>query len=171
MEKIIHHPVFFTATIKDWKTLLQPEKYKIIILKKLQYLVHEDKIILYAYCIMDNHIHLIWQVKGDHNPSEIQKYFLENTAKHIKKDLTLSHPNVLKLFISTQKDRSYHIWKRRPFSFELFTDDVFNQKLDYIHYNPVSAGICLLPEEYSFSSARFYFDGIDEWNMLTHCNG
>ena len=73
--------------------------------------------------------------------------------------------------MSTQKDRSYHIWKRRPFSFELFTDDVFNQKLDYIHYNPVSAGLCVLPEEYIYSSARFYFDGMDEWNMLTHCNG
>jgi putative transposase len=45
MEKIINHPVFFTATIKEWKKLLKPEKYKQIILKQLHKLVENDKII------------------------------------------------------------------------------------------------------------------------------
>jgi putative transposase len=42
------------------------------------------------------------------------------------------------------------------------------QKLDYIHNNPLKAGLCKYPEQYEFSSARFYVDGIDSWNMLTH---
>jgi putative transposase len=78
------------------------------------------------------------------------------------------HPNVLKLFVSTQKDRNYHFWKRRPLSIDLFTNYVIFQKLDYIHNNPVNAGLCKYPEQYEFSSARFYVDGIDSWNMLTH---
>jgi putative transposase len=77
MENIIHHPVFFTATIRDWKNLLQPDKYKIIILNNLKELVTKNEIILYAYCVMKNHIHLIWQIKDEHLPSEIQKRFLE----------------------------------------------------------------------------------------------
>jgi REP element-mobilizing transposase RayT len=170
MENIIYYPVFFTATIKGWKNLLKPEKYKIIILKNLQHLVHENKIILFAYCIMNNHIHLIWQIKGEHKPSEIQKHFLENTSKQIKGDLQIYHPEVLKMFVSTQKDRSYHFWKRRPLSIELYTPKVFDQKLDYIHFNPVNAGICEYPEQYLYSSAQFYYDGKDEWNMLTHYN-
>jgi len=79
---------------------------------------------------MDNHIHLIWQVIGEHKPSEIQKRFLENISKEIKKDLNVNHIEVLKIFSSTQKDRSYHFWKRRPLSIELFSPKVFDQKLD-----------------------------------------
>ena len=170
MEKIIHLPVFFTATIKDWKLLLKPDKYKIIILEKLKQLVEDNKIILHAYCIMHNHIHLIWQIKSDVSVSEIQKDFLEGTAKKFKTDLELHHPKVLKLFCSTQKDRSYHFWKRRPLSIDLYTPAVFEQKIDYIHNNPVTAGLCEFPEQYHFSSAKYYYNSIDEWEMLTHYN-
>jgi putative transposase len=44
---------------------------------------------------------------------------------------------------------------------------VFNQKLDYIHYNSVKAGLCKLPEDYYYSSAKFYFNGVDAFDMLT----
>jgi putative transposase len=44
---------------------------------------------------MDNHIHIIWQVKGDIDTSEVQKQFLEGCSKNIKVDLELHHPNVL----------------------------------------------------------------------------
>jgi putative transposase len=168
MEKVLHHAQFMTATIKKWKRLLKPDKYKIIVLQILKQLVHDNKIILYAYCVMDNHIHLIWQITGDHNPAEVRKSFFESTAKSFKNDLLAYHPNVLKLFVSTQKDRNYHFWKRRPLSIDLFTNYVIFQKLDYIHNNPVNAGLCKYPEQYEFSSARFYVDGIDSWNMLTH---
>lgn len=168
MEIIVHHPVFFTATIRQWKKLLKPDKYKNIVLSLLKQLVAKDKINLYAYCIMDNHIHLIWQVKGENKPAEIQKRFLELVSKEIKKDLIDNHVEVLKIFASTQKDRSFHFWKRRPLSIELFSPKVFDQKLDYIHNNPVNGGICETPEEYIYSSARFYFDGTDSWKMLTH---
>jgi putative transposase len=155
LEKIIHLPIFLTATIKGWKPLLKPDKYKIILLNKLKQFVDENKIILHAYCLMHNHIH---------------KEFLESVSKKIKKDLEKNHPHVLKLFASTQKDRTYHFWKRRPLAIDLYTPAVFEQKIDYIYNNPVTAGLCELPKQYTFSSARFYFDGIDDWKMLTHYN-
>lgn len=119
---------------------------------------------------MHNHIHIIWQIKGEVSISEIQKDFLESTAKKIKADLKINHLEVLKLFISTQKHREYHFWKRRPLPVDLYTPAVFEQKVDYIHNKPVNAGLCKLPEQYLFSSARFYHDSIDEWKMLTHYN-
>jgi putative transposase len=87
MEKIIHLPVFLTATIKGWKPLLKPDKYKIIVINKLKQFVDDNKIILHGYCVMHNHIHIIWQVKGDIATSELQKDFLESISKKIKKDL------------------------------------------------------------------------------------
>ena len=63
MEKIIYYPVFFTATIRHWKRLLKPDKYKEIILEQLREQIKKNQLVVYAYCIMDNHIHIIWQVK------------------------------------------------------------------------------------------------------------
>ncbi len=125
--KIIYYPVFFTATIRNWKKLLKPGKYKVVVLNNLKQLVQDNKIMLYAFCIRSNHIHLIWQVGDDNKPSEIQKQFLERASKEIKKDLELYHPEVLNVFSSTQKDRSYHFWKRRPLSIELFSTKIFEQ--------------------------------------------
>jgi putative transposase len=51
---------------------------------------------------------------------------------------------------------------------DLFTEAVFIQKLDYIHQNPLKAGLCNLPEEYYYSSAKFYECGVDDFGILTH---
>jgi len=171
MEKIIHPPEFYTGTILNWQKLLKPEKYKNIILEKLKFLVHSNKIILYAYCIMDNHIHLIWPIAGDLNPSTIKRSFFTRTAQAIMRDLKENHPAVLTKFKSSQSDRNFHFWERRALGIELFTEYVFEQKLDYIHQNPVEAGLCLNEEEYKYSSAVYYLKGIDLWNMVSHYKG
>ena len=56
---------FFTASILGWKRLLEPNKYKSIIMGSLKYLVKEQRIYLYGFVIMPNHIHLIWKVYGE----------------------------------------------------------------------------------------------------------
>ena len=50
MEKIIYLLTFLTVTVKDWKPLLKPDKYKIIILQKIKQIVDDNKIVLHAYC-------------------------------------------------------------------------------------------------------------------------
>ena len=68
-------------------------------------------------------------------------------------------------------DRDYQIWKREPLSIDLITESMFIQKLEYIHHNPVTAGLCKVPEEYYYSSAKFYLDGTNDFGMLTHFSG
>jgi len=171
MEKLIYYPEFITATILNWQRLLKPLKYKCIVLENLQHLVHTNKIILYSYCIMDNHIHLIWQIKGDVHVPNVKRSFFTRTAQSFKSDLKKYHPDVLPYFKSSQADRNYHFWERRPLGKDLFTDNVFDQKFNYIHQNPVVAGLCNFEEEYPYSSALFYCTGEDPWNMLTHYKG
>ena len=77
----------------------------------------------------------------------------------------------LEQFKSTQKDRSYHFWKRRPLAIELFTNHVFEQKLNYIHENPVTACLVNNTIDYRFSSAKFYETGIDEFKILSNYEG
>ena len=67
-----------------------------------------------------------------------------------------NHPAVSTQFKVDAKDREYQFWERNALSIELNTSEMLKQKLEYIHYNPVEAGLCNLPEEYKYSTARFY---------------
>ena len=165
---ITEYPQYFTATILQWKKLLKPDKYKDIIINSMQFLVTDKRVKLFCFVIMDNHIHLIWQMMWDIDPEAVQRDFLKYTAQRIKKDLQKNHPEVLLQFKVDAKDREYQFWKRNPLSVELRKHAVFRQKLDYIHWNPVKAGMCKLPEEYKYSSALFYETGIDNWGFLEH---
>jgi putative transposase len=165
---ITEYPQFFTASIKGRYKLLNHDKYKDIIISSLRFLVEDKRIKLYAFAIMSDHIHLIWQMQPLIHPQHVQRDFLKYTAQQIKLDLQKNNPGALSHFEADANDRTYQFWKRRSLSIELRTDKVYQQKLDYIHWNPVKAGICKLPEEYSYSSALFYHTGIDNWGFLTH---
>ena len=160
-------PQFYTATILGWKKLLKPEKYKIIIIQSLQYLVQEKRVILYGYVIMDNHIHLIWEPTKLYSLKHTQLSFMKFTAQKIKRDLEINHPKVLSNFLVELKDRTYQFWQRNPLCVDLYNIKISIEKLKYIHNNPVKAGLCKTPLEYKFSSAKFYNDLNDEFNFLT----
>ena len=164
-------PQYFTASIRNWLPLLADDKYKTIITDSLHFLVENKRIELNAFVIMDNHIHLIWQPLPGHTLSSIQLSFMRFTAQQIKFALAIDNPALLEQCKVNKTDREYQIWKRKPLSIELSSEKVFLQKLEYIHYNPVKAGICTYPEVYHFSSALFYENGIDHFNMLTHYLG
>ena len=159
-------PNYFTTTILKWKPLLKDDKFKMIIIDSLRFLVKENRIRLSAFVIMSTHIHLVWQPCAGNTKSQIQLQFMKFTAQQMKFLLQKSDQEFLKEFYVNKSDREYQIWKRLPLSTELDTEFIFHQKVDYIHYNPVKAGLCKLPEEYRFSSARYYHDGFDEFGLF-----
>ena len=167
----VHWPQFYTATCYDWLPLLANDKFKNIIVSSLQFMVNNKRIELNAFAIMNNHIHLIWQVLPGHEPTDVQLSFMRFTAQQIKFELIKDDPALLEKCKVNKDDRQYQIWKRESLGVDLFTDAVFDQKLNYIHYNPVVAGLCKLPEEYYYSSALFYNHGTDHFKMLTHYKG
>ena len=120
---------------------------------------------------MSNHIHLIWQPLPGFTSSNIQSSFMKFTAQQLKCSLIKNNIEALSVFKVNKYDREYQIWKREPLSIELISEYLFKQKLEYIHYNPVKAGLCQLPEDYHFSSAKFYEYGIDCFGMLKHYSG
>ena len=164
-------PQFYTATIYEWHHLLKYDLHKDIIIDSLQFMVRERRIILNAFVIMNNHIHLIWQPLGGYNLSGIQASFMKYTAQQLKHSILKNGMKEFANFKVNKYDRQYQIWKREPLSIELRTEPVFIQKLNYIHYNPVKAGLCISPEDYYYSSARYYLDGVDNFEMLTHYSG
>ena len=167
----VHWPQFYTATIYEWKHLLLQDQYKEIIIESLKFLVTDKRIELNGFVIMSNHIHLIWQALPGFTPEDNQASFMKYTAQQMKKILTKDNPVFLEEFKVNKYDRTYQIWKREPLGTELFTPSVLVQKLEYIHNNPVRAGLCAYPEEYHYSSAKFYEKGVDDFGMLTHYMG
>ena len=165
---ITEYAQFFTATILNWKKLLEPDKYKDVIIRSMRFLVENNRVIIYGFVIMSNHIHLIWQMKAGIKRDALQRDFQKFTAQRIKDNLKINHPDVLSLFLVKAKDRKYQFWERNPLSIEIWTEKVLIQKLNYIHENPVRAGLCNYPEEYKYSSALLYKTGIDNWGFLTH---
>jgi putative transposase len=99
------------------------------------------------------------------------KEFFEIHFTNNYKGFEKNHSKVLEKFYVDAKDRKYQIWERNPLSIDLWTKEVFIQKMEYIHYNSVAADLCNLPEEYKYSSAKFYETAVDEFNMLTHWMG
>jgi REP-associated tyrosine transposase len=98
----------------------------------------------------------------------VQRNFLKFVSQTIQRDLQKNHPKVLERFYVRAKDRKYQFWERNPLSIDLWTKEVFIQKMEYIHYNPVTAGLCIYPADYKYSSAKFYESGKDEFEILTH---
>ena len=64
------------------------------------------------------------------------------------------------------KDRKFQVWQRNSLSIDLRTKKVYEQKLNYIHNNPVKAGICIFEEEYKYSSAKFYITNEKDCDFL-----
>ena len=161
---------FFTATILEWKKLLDQDKYKKIIIESLRFLVKEERIKLCCFVIMPNHIHLVWKIDNKLNKEDVQRDFLKYTAQQIKFDLKKNHPEVLSRFYVGAKDREYQIWERNPLSVAVIRESVAQEKIIYIHNNPVREKWNLSPDPlaYKWTSARFYETGVDEWGFLTH---
>jgi putative transposase len=170
MEDNINYLKFFTATILNWSHLLKPDKYKDIIIESLKFLVSDKRVVLSAFVIMPNHIHLVWRINKELKYENVQRDFLKYTAQEILRDLKKYHNSRLKRFYVGAKDREYQIWERNALSINIFSEKVAVEKINYIHNNPIQERweLCELPEQYKYSSARFYTEGIDEWGILTH---
>ena len=76
---------FWTDTIKDWKNIFLNDDFKLIIINSLKELVMRDKIVIYAYVIMPNHIHLVWEMKTMNGKEMPHASFNKFTAHQFQK--------------------------------------------------------------------------------------
>ena len=166
-----HHIHFFTATILEWNHLLKEDVYKHIIIDSLNYLVANKRVRVFGFVFMSNHIHLLWRIQDGHLREDVQRDFLRFTSQQMLKALRNSENKLMQSFYVGAKDRKYQIWERNSLSIELWTEDVFLQKLEYIHQNPVRANLGFLPAEYYYSSALFYLTEKNSFQFLEHYKG
>ena len=158
---------FITFAVVEWVDVFTRKEYRDIVLDSVRYCQKEKGLILYAWCIMSNHVHLV--VSADNNDtSDILRDFKKFTSKQIiaviESNGQESRRNwMLKIFKEqgekNSRNSNYQFWRQDNQPKELFSDKFSSQKLNYIHNNPVEAGLVDKAEEYLYSSARDYYFG------------
>lgn len=148
---------FWTATINNWKHLLEENKFKEVIIQSLRTLSERGLIDVFAFVIMPNHIHLIWRTNALNGKETAQGSFLKFTAHEFKKMLKDNNSELQKYAVDAH-NKNYEFWQRDSLAVPLYSRHVMLQKLHYIHLNPLAAhwNLANEPWEYYYSSARYY---------------
>jgi REP element-mobilizing transposase RayT len=155
---------FLTLTVRGWIDVFTRKNNKMTIIESLQYCQREKGLEIYGYCLMSNHLHLISRAAGNFTLSDILRDFKKFTAKaiikNIQSDIESRREWMLDYFSKgsegNKKIKDYKFWQDGNHAEEISSNQFFDEKLDYIHNNPVRELIVELPEDYIFSSARNY---------------
>jgi REP element-mobilizing transposase RayT len=163
-------PQFITCTIVGWLPVFTRAKYLEIITSSLTFCRQKKGLRLHAYVILDNHLHML--VSAD-NLSQVVRDFKRHTAKEIEAVARQDNKQWLlkqfEFFKGEQKVKSRHqVWQEGFHPQAIISEDMLRQKLDYMHYNPVRAGLVDRPEDWRYSSARDYLglDGVLEIDLI-----
>ncbi len=159
-------PHFLTMTTVEWVDLFSREKYKEILIESLSYCLEEKNLIINAYVIMTNHVHLIARSKeqGDalrNTIRDFKRYTAKRIYEELKTDPNESRRNWLLWIFESQGKRSssnenFKIWQHENHPVILDSNHLQDERLNYVHENPVRAGICYTATDYKYSSAGAY---------------
>ena len=157
---------FLTFTIIDWIDLFTRKEYSIIVVDSLNYCINEKHLEVYAYVIMSSHVHIVCRVNEPGNLSDVVRDFKKFTSKefiNIMDEIGESRKEWLLKRFSFEAQRAgraknFKIWKDDNHAIEIGEYIDIEQKVNYIHENPVKAMIVNHSYEYIFSSAGDYAD-------------
>ncbi len=151
-------PHFLTMTVVDWIPLFTNYEIVSLLFESLRFVQKERQVILYAYVIMENHLHLIASAE---ELSKTMKEFKSFTARTIidyleerKSVLLLEKLRSAKLNHKTGSE--YQLWQEGSHPEEIYSEKMLIQKIEYIHNNPVRRGYVDEPKYWRYSSARNY---------------
>ena len=141
------------------------KNYRDIVLDSIRHCQKEKGLSVHAWCIMSNHLHLVISAKNN-DLSDILRDFKKFTSKQIIATIEANQHEsrgewMLRIFREQGeqniRNKTYQFWRQDNQPQELYSAAFIFQKINYIHNNPVEAGIVDKPEEYLYSSARDYF--------------
>ena len=157
---------FLTLTVVGWTDIFTRKECKDIIIDSLKYCQTKKGLIVHAYVIMSNHIHLA--VRSDEKAngiSNIIRDFKKFTANRIIQWVLTSNGESRSEWLElnfkyhakyNSNNSKYQVWKQNNRPKMLLHPKYTMQKINYIHNNPVASGIVRKSEDYIYSSAADY---------------
>ena len=152
---------FVTITVRHWIDIFTRRNYNDIIVESLNYCSKEKGLEIYAWVIMTNHIHLIIKAKDGFLLPDILRDLKKFTSKQIIKAIE-DNPQesrkewLLRGFRMNNQRGHYQFWQVGSHPIELWSAAVIDEKLNYLHQNPVKSGFVFRAEDYMYSSAADY---------------
>ena len=156
---------FISFAVVEWLDVFIRNEYKNIIIDSLHYCQKEKEMEIFAWCIMTSHIHLIFRSAGEQKPELLIGDFKRFTSKAIVNAIIENPKEGRKEFLldqfrkagnSSSNVNQYQFWRHDNHPVELWSNKVIDEKIDYIHKNPVDAGLVFRAEDYMYSSAADY---------------
>ena len=150
-------PHFITCTVLHWIPVFTRPETVDIILNSLRFL-QQQGLNIYAYIILENHLHLV--VQSQQLDRDIMR-FKSHTAKQIihyldQHQITQILDQLAFYKKAHKHDRGYQFWQEGVHAEWIQNDAMMRQKVDYIHHNPVKRGYVDQAEHWRYSSARDY---------------
>ncbi|GAA4468946.1 transposase [Nibrella saemangeumensis] len=157
-------PYFLTITVVNWIDIFIRKEYKQIICDSLNYCVQQKGLVIYAWVLMSNHIHLVARVKEPGSLSFVLRDFKKFTSKALIVAIQETGESrrdwLLDKFAfearRTSRAENFKVWRDDNHAVSLFSPGFTDQKVAYIHDNPVRQQIVTTPEAYLYSSALDY---------------
>jgi REP element-mobilizing transposase RayT len=154
---------YLTFQIVDWIDVFTRQVYRDIIIDSLKYAIENKGLDIFAYVIMLNHIHLIAQSsngKLSDTIRDIKKFTSKRIIDTIQTIPESRSEWMLNLFSFNarqhSRNKTYQVWTHENHAVYLYGPEFIREKVDYLHNNPVRSGLVEKPEDYLYSSARYY---------------
>ncbi len=159
---------FVTFAVVEWIDVFTRSAYSDLLVESLVHCQREKGLEVYAWCIMPNHVHMIVGRNGEQRLEDIIRDFKKYTSVHIVRAIEQNSEESRKQWLlwmfrklaeKSEKHQKYCFWQNEYHPIELSDNQMMQQKLDYIHENPVEAGYVLESEYWKYSSAVDYAGG------------
>jgi REP element-mobilizing transposase RayT len=163
-----HNPegaYFVSFAVVEWIDVFTRNEYKNILLDSLRFCQKYKGLEVYAWCIMTNHVHLVFRSAGEDKPEDLLGDFKRFTSRKIIQAIIENPKESRKEWLLEQFKKAgehcsnvneYQFWRHDNKPIELWSNKVITEKIRYIHNNPVEEGLVFRPEDYLYSSARDY---------------
>ena len=150
-------PHFLTLTVLHWiPVFTRPETVELL-LASLRHLMSEG-LTLYAYVILENHLHLVAQSQQlDKDIARFKSFTARQAIAYLQQKNVKTILEQLAFYKKAHKsDRNHQFWQEGVHPELIQGEKMMRQKVEYIHLNPVKRGYVDEPEHWRYSSARTY---------------
>jgi REP element-mobilizing transposase RayT len=155
---------YLTFQVVDWIDIFTRQVYRDIAIDSLLYCTQNKGLQIFGFVIMSNHIHIIANSTTG-KLSDTVRDFKKFTSRKIIKEIIDNPQESRKEWMLNRfsynanqhsRNEKYQFWTHENHAIYLFSPDFTQEKLEYMHNNPVRAAIVQYPEDYLYSSARNY---------------
>jgi putative transposase len=159
---------FITTGCYELRHLLIDSTCFDIILDNFRFYNQKYDAHLVAYCLMISHIHFIVYFEKTDILSNYMRDFKKYSSVQLRNYLKQYYPELYYQQQYIYRQQEFKIWEDGYDDLAIYTRKVCETKLNYIHNNPLEAGLVTTPEAYKYSSASFYYAAKPVNSQLLH---